>query len=182
MMGLSYNRQRSGVLCLSSFMVLVMASLSPTASYAFSFSPSASITIVSAVGVSEQQGLNFATINKPETSVVVEVTPDGALGSNTTASMAGGSSPTAGVYTISGSATQTISITASNVGNVEGISFNAISGKYNNGSTVNLVSGVSGLVPPGAGKALALGGTLTIQPTIGTGTFAPQIALNINYE
>lgn len=162
-------------------LILIAVLFSVPAANALNYTVTAAIEIVNPIRMSEVQPLNFASIEQPQSQVVVHVTTNGGVGNNTTADMAG--SPSAGIFTITGSDTQSISIMAKDASTVNGMAFTAVTGLYDDASDQDLIAGASSLAAPGsAGRQLALGAELTIQPNIAIGQYAPELQLEISYE
>jgi spore coat protein U-like protein len=171
---------------LNKFKILSVAAVSTIAiassANAASLSTSGDIKIRNALNISENQVLNFGTIEKPTSTVEVEVTTAGSVGSSTTASHIDTSTVAEGDYTISGSFIDTIDITASDNANVAGMEFTAITGDYDSTTGGDLISGITNQSAPGAGTALKVGAVLQVQNTVDEGDYSPAFTITVNYN
>jgi len=142
------------------------------------------IKVRNAIAVAENQVLNFGTIEKPVGSAVdVAVTTGGVVdGGDTTATHIDTADVKEGKYTISGSFTDTIDITAADNANVAGMSFTEITGLYDSNSADLLAGGLSAQAAPGAGTELKVGGILNVATTVTEGDYEPGFTITVNYN
>lgn len=167
--------------------LLILTSLSVVAATAMgvkaaNLSTHGDIKIRNALSITENQVLNFGTIAKPNSTVEVEVTTAGAVGSGTTATHIDSSTVEEGNYTISGSSLETIDISASDNGNVAGMEFTSIKGNYGSTSNGNLLAGLTAQSAPGAGTDLVVGATLQVQSSVTEGDYQPGFTITVNYN
>ncbi len=148
------------------------------------FNFTAAIDILEALKVVETQKMDFGVIERPNSPVTVIVTRGGAVDGATTAAHIDTSTVQQGKYKVSGSSLKTIAIQASDGGSVPGLGFASLDGSYNGESNGELIgAGLSGLsAPTQAGKDLDIGGSLTVDPSVEEGTYAPDFNLTVNYE
>jgi len=166
------------LLSAASFGVLAIASSANAAS----ISTHGDIKIRDALNISETQTMDFGTIETPTSNVVVEVTTAGSVGGSTTANHIDSSSVQEGIYSISGSALDTIDISASDNANVPGMSFTAITGDYSGTTAGDLLAGITNQTAPGAGTDLEIGAKLTVLNTVSEGDYQPGFTITVNYN
>lgn len=155
--------------------------------HALSYTATASVETRTALGMSQSQAMNFGVAEVSGSNVVIHLN-DNNSGSNTTATMIDDSAMADGLYSITGSSTATISISASDAGNASGFEFTELNCKYNGGSAVQLIGSsstniTSGTAPGGAGRTLDCDDVeLTVTGGTSAGTYSPQISFTVNYE
>lgn len=137
-----------------------------------------------ALMVNETTGLDFGFVERPQFgSAEVEVTVSGVVGSATTAKHIDNSMVSSGSYIITGSATDMINISASNVSNISGISFRKIYASYDGGGVGDIMNAPLGiLTAPGDGRILNIGALLEVSAAVPEGEYYPEFDLDINYE
>lgn len=121
----------------------------------------ATVQIVTPLSVSAGTNVAFGQIQKPTTATsVVRLTAAG-VSSVTSGDAVILGTPATGSYTISGDATNTVSISVASTSTANGlaIAFPAGSLTYNGSA---FTSGTAGLAAPSTGKTLVVGGDLTI--------------------
>lgn len=144
------------------------------------FSAVAELFVRNALSIEEIRGLNFGTIEKPSSTVTATVAFNGSTSGSAT--FIDDSDASEGRYRIRGSSLETINVTASNIGNVSGINFTDIEGKYK-GNTGDLMSGMSGLAAPKAnGTVLEIGATLTVDSSVSAGDHQAGFIIEVNYD
>lgn len=149
---------------------------------ALNLSTSGDIKVRDALAVAETQKLNFGTIATPSSTVNVHITKAGVVGGSNSATHIDTSAIQEGVYTISGSALDTISIQAADNGNVAGMEFTTIAGDYSGTVDGDILAGINTQTPPGAGKDLTIGAILQVAGTVTEGDYAPGFTLTVNYD
>lgn len=149
---------------------------------AVNLSTSGDIKVRDALAVAETQKLNFGTIETPTSTVNVHITKAGVVGNSTTASHLDTSAVQEGIYTISGSALDTIDISASDNANVAGMTFTNITGDYGNSVDADILAGITNQQAPGAGEDLTIGAILQVAGTVTEGDYAPGFTVTVNYN
>jgi hypothetical protein len=158
--------------------IVASSVIAVSAANATVFNRSASVKIVTPLSLTSTSDLNFATIAKPASgSVDVTVSPTGTVTDSTNAIVAG--TPTAGVYSLIGDATNQVSIAvAADAGSaVSGLTLGTFTLDYNSAS---YTSGFT--TAPGAGKPLKIGATLNVDSTVATGTLTPGYNITVTYQ
>ena len=164
-----------GVVCLSGVHQAVAAcnpcSLPMTASIAFD----------SALGIVKNADINFDTV-KAATADTYTISTSGVVSALGGAShLLGQNGATAGSITISGSATETISISVGGYTASNGDTPSAATCAYNGGGSGSCT--IAGAAAPGAGKTLLLGVTVTTTvagSTVNT-TATPSFTVTVTY-
>jgi hypothetical protein len=165
------------------FLTLLSIFLMYEPAQAKSLSTSADIKIRNTLTITEVQKLNFGTIEKPTTNVAVQITNAGISGAGTTATLVNTTTIKEGRYTIAGSSLNTINISATNNGNITGLTFTAITADYGTATGLNLLTGAANQAAPAAtGTLLKIGGTLTVASTVTEGDYAPGFTITANYN
>ena len=145
------------------------------------FSQTATIEILDALSVSEATQMNFGIIETPSANVDVVITTAGAT-TGTTATFIDASAVAAGVYTITGTDTNTLNITASNVGSVTNLNFTDIVGNLASGGDVDLDTTGMTNVSFTTSDQIVIGATLAVTNGIAAGTYAPDFNLDVSYN
>ena len=150
---------------------------------AASLTASGDIEIREALAISETTGINFGQV-ETVASGIGEITVDktGSL-SATGTNILDSTSASQGVFSITGSATETIDIDIDDGGNVSGMSFTDITGDYGSTTDGDFLTGVTAQDAPGtSGTDLTIGATLQVNDTVAEGTYTPEIVINVNYN
>lgn len=143
---------------------------------------SGDIKVRNALSVAETQKLNFGTIETPSSTVNVHVTKAGVVGGSNTASHIDTSTIQEGIYTVTGSALDTIDISAADNGNVAGMTFTDITGDYGTTTDGDILTGITSQAAPGNGTALTLGAILQVTNVVTEGDYAPGFTVTVNYN
>ncbi len=148
------------------------------------FNFTAAIDILEALKVVETQKMDFGVIERPANAATVSIDKTACSGSTDANTVHIDTSTVAcGIYKITGSSLKTISVDIADGDSVDGLNFTVIEGKYDGSDDVSMASGGAGLsAPTQAGKDLQLGGTLSVDPSVEEGTYAPDFNLTVNYE
>lgn len=166
------------ILLATTFMVASAAAFSGAEAY--TFGKTAAVTVVATPpSIVDNQGLDFATIEKPASgSVFVEVLPtaDGATAASTATVVSG--TPVPGNYTIKGDANNQIAIAITPGSAPTGLTLSDFAMNYAGSSYT------SGFVTaPGAtGQVLKIGAKLTIDSTVASGTHSPAYNIEVTYQ
>ena len=168
------------IMALASVSLIAIASQADAAN----LSTSGDIKIRNAITITENQKLDFGTIQKPTSTVTVQVNTAGALvGGGTTATHIDSSTVQEGDYTIAGSSLDTVDISATDNATVSGISFTALTGDYGAATGLNLLTGATNqAAPTAAGTALKVGATLSVTNAVAEGDYAPGFTITANYN
>jgi hypothetical protein len=157
-----------------------------TIAYAANEAKAASLTVGGdiqvrdALAIAETTGLNFGQIETPSSQVTAIVSTAGSTSG--TANFLDTTNAAAGVYSISGSALETIDISVSDSGNVTGMAFTAVSGNYDSTTGGDMLAGITAQAAPGTGTNLTLGATLTIEDTVTEGNYSPELQIDVTYN
>jgi len=148
------------------------------------FNQTADIEVLRALTITENERLNFGVIDLPGSDVKVHITTSGVVGATETTATHINTTPIKmGEYTIKGSDSSQISITASNGGSVSGLTFERIEASYDSGPDVDLIAAaLTGSAPTTTGKTLLVGAVLNVAAGITEGTYTPDFKLNIDYQ
>jgi len=145
--------------------------------YAEDFGQTATVSVLQAISVTEGTKLNFGVVQKPSTgsqTAIVGLSDDASgtinFADNTVAS---------GDYTITGDATNLITIDATDLADVTGLTLTEFTANYN---TAAYTLGDPGAAAPDTGKALIVGATLNVASTVANGTLTPGFNLTVTYD
>ncbi len=166
------------LLSLATASVIVIGS----SAQAITLSTSGDIKVRNALAVTESQKLNFGTIETPTSTVNVHITKAGVVGGSNTATHLDTAAIQEGVYSITGSALDTIDISASNNSNVAGMSFTAITGDYGSTTDGDILAGITNQTAPGTGEDLTIGAVLQVADTVTEGNYAPAFTIEVSYN
>lgn len=151
-----------------------------SASTAETLTSSADIEVRTALSISETQSLNFGKIEKPTSQVTATVSTAGA--SSGTATYIDTTDVAPGIFLITGSASETINISVTDLQNVAGFEFTNVKGNYGSTTNGNLLTGITGQDAPGAGENLTIGATMTIESFVTEGDYTPGFQVEVNYD
>lgn len=84
-----------------------------------------------------------------------------------------------GIYFISGDENETIGISVQSDNNIPGLEISAFKARYADKEYEN---NTVGLLPPGESRALFVGATLHVDPSISRGKYNPSYTIEINYQ
>lgn len=154
----------------------------PFSAYTTARNFSAYVYLVAPLSVTQNTELDFGVIEASDSTVTITVAADDGAQSGTATVLDSGSI-SQGVFTIEGSAHQSIGVGVTDGGSVAGFEFTAFTGTYNGSAEVTLNGTPLGPVAaPGAGKTLEVGGTLSIANTVTEGTYAPDFTIEVVYQ
>ena len=111
--------------------VFGVASVAALSANAYVFSKNATVKIVTPLTLSTTTDLNFATVEKPASGTQTVVVDTAGATTGSTATIVGGT-PTAGVYAVTGDATNQISIAVAAGTAVAGLTLASFTMNYNN--------------------------------------------------
>lgn len=155
---------------------------------AVDYTVSVDFEVRDALSMSEIQAMDFGVFEVYTFGPGIIHLDDGANGSNSTMTAIDTSAMANGRYQIAGSSNATISISASDAGNVSDIEFSKLVCAYNASKTpVTLIgtgsSTMTGLSAPGAGTILQCDDVeLQIDDSVPEGSYSPQISFTVSYE
>jgi len=155
------------------------------------FDKTADIEILRALTIREDEPLNFGVIDLPGANgVKVQIDTNGnILTPSNPATHIDTTNLSEGEYTISGSDSSSISITARDLATYSDISFDSMHASYGNGTATDLMDG-TGLTNlaaptssgPNLGTKLKIGAVLNVAANTPEASYAPAFQLNIDYQ
>lgn len=141
---------------------------------------SGQISFIKSIKILEKQKLNFGTLEVPSDQIWVGVSPTGQP--QGTGTFINTSTVANGIYVISGANNISINIKAHPLGTYSFMEYFEITGNYSGFTNLQLMNGVAGLTPPGAGTALNLGAKLKVAGNIQEGDYSPAFSIEVNYD
>lgn len=165
---------------------LVSSAVMANTAHALTDTFTATIDVLDALAMSQSTQMNFGKIGTPGSSgVVVHLTSGGAEGGSTTATIVDATDFAAGVYKITGSANNTISISGANVGGEAGFTFTELLCSYDGGGETNIIAApkTTQAAAGSGGKNLTCGAKLAVANTVTEGNdYAPDLSITVDYE
>jgi len=164
-------------------LALIIAISVAGSAHAWGWGVSVFVKLFNIIKVTELQTLNLGTIEKPTSTVTVHVTPGGTVGGNNDATHIDTADVKEGIFKIQGSFFATIDISASDNGNVSGMTFTGITADYDTTTNADLMAGITNqTAPTWFGTNLDLGAELEVDNTVTEGDYEPGFTLSVNYN
>lgn len=163
------------------YTVLFLVLLDSSVALANSFVSVANIKIVKPINLAEIQKLNLGVLVKPGQKQIIEITPEGGIGSSTTATILEQSDISSGKISVVGSEGKNIQVDAAYTNNVPNINFLEVKGNYDSMES-NLLTGMTNITSSESQKDLLFGAKVEISEQITEGDYSPELVLSVNYE
>jgi hypothetical protein len=156
---------------------LVGTTFSYTAANAITVSNDAQVVIVAPLSVTANNDMDFGTLVKPTSTVTAVVSDTGNL--TGTADYIDNTGA-AGTVDISGASSETVSINITDTTAVAGLGLSNFSGTF--GGQALTGDSLTGATLTGLTEIFSIGATLTIDPTVATGTHNPSYDVEVTYD
>ena len=158
--------------------VLTGVAFSYSVANAVTVNNTATVDIVAPLTVVANNDMDFGKLVQPTTGSVTAIVSDAGALTGTADYI--DSTGAQGTVNISGSSTETVSITITDTTAITGLSLSAFSGTFGGQA---LVSGsLTGATLTGGTDVFNIGATLTVDSTVATGTHSPSYDVAVNYE
>ncbi len=151
-----------------------------TGANAVSVSNNAAVTIVTPLIVTPANDMNFGKVVKPASGSQTVILSTAGVRSGT-ATLASGITSAAGTVSITGAATETVSITVADTTAVTGLTLSDFTSDAFGGQTLSGGT-LTGATLTGSAQTLTLGATLNVSSAVTTGLKTPTYTVDVNYN